>query len=106
MDNPPGPPRRLPPVWLMGLTNAPFGLMGGFAVVAVPEMLAAHGLSGGHIAAITAAIVSPSFWAFAVAPMLDVRLSRRAYAILFAVLAGLAVGYTAFDHSRPAWWRW
>lgn len=95
-------PRRLPPVWLMGLTNAPFGLMGGFAVVAVPEMLAAQGVPGGHIAAITAAIISPAFWAFVVAPMLDVRLSRRAYALLFAALTGLAVGYTAFDHSRPA----
>src|SRR6185312_3971987 len=46
--------RRLPPVWLMGLTNCVFGLMGGFAVVTVPQMLAAQGMSGGHIAAITA----------------------------------------------------
>jgi hypothetical protein len=61
-------PRRLPAVWLIGLTNAPFGLMGGFAVVAVPEMLAAQGVSGGHIAAITAAIISPSFWAFVFVP--------------------------------------
>jgi hypothetical protein len=38
--------------------------MGGFAVVAVPEMLAAQGVSGGHIAA----IISPSFWAFVFAP--------------------------------------
>jgi PAT family beta-lactamase induction signal transducer AmpG len=85
----------------MGLTNAPFGLMGGFAVVTLPEMLAAQGIPGGHIAAMTAAIISPAFWAFAVAPLLDVRLSRRTYALLFAALAGLAVGYTAFDHSRP-----
>jgi PAT family beta-lactamase induction signal transducer AmpG len=93
--------RRLPPVWLMGLTNAPFGLMGGFAVVAVPEMLAAQGVPGGHIAAITAAIISPSFWAFVFAPMLDVWLSRRTYALIFAVLSALAIGYTAYDHSRP-----
>jgi PAT family beta-lactamase induction signal transducer AmpG len=94
--------RRLPPVWLMGLTVAPFGFMGGFAVVAVPEMLAAQGVSGGHIAAITAAIISPSFWSFAVAPVLDVRLSRRAYALIFIALSALAIGYTAYDHSRPA----
>jgi PAT family beta-lactamase induction signal transducer AmpG len=97
MDN----PRRLPPVWVMGLTNAPFGLISGFAVVTLPEMLAAQGILGGHIAAMTAAIISPAFWAFAVAPLLDVRLSRRTYALLFAALAGLAVGYTAYDHSRP-----
>ena len=56
--------RRLPPIWLMGLTNSLFGLLGGFAVVTVPEMLAAQGVSGGHIAVIVAAILSPGFWAF------------------------------------------
>lgn len=98
MDN----PRRLPPVWLMGLTNAPFGFMGGFSVVTVPEMLAAQGVPGGHIAAITAAIISPGFWAFLFAPLLDVWLSRRTYALLFAGLTALSIGYTTYDHSRPA----
>ncbi|HEV2326531.1 MAG TPA: hypothetical protein VGS10_21510 [Terracidiphilus sp.] len=37
-------PRRLPPIWLMGLTNSVSGIMGGFAVVTVPEMLAAQGV--------------------------------------------------------------
>jgi len=96
------PPRRLPPIWLMGLTNSVFGLMGGFAVVTLPEMLAAQGIPGGHIAAITAAILSPGFWAFVLAPMLDVRLSRRSYALVFGLLAAAAVGFTVFDHSRPA----
>ncbi len=95
------PPRRLPPVWLMGLTNSLFGLMGGFAVVTLPEMLAAQGIPGGHIAAVTAAILSPGFWVFALAPMLDVRLSRRSYALLFGFLAAAAVGFTVFDHRRP-----
>ncbi len=96
------PPRRLPPIWLMGLTNSLFGLMGGFAVVTLPEMLAAQGIPGGHIAAITAAILSPSFWVLVLAPMLDVRLSRRSYALLFGFLAAAAVGFTVFDHRRPA----
>jgi MFS transporter, PAT family, beta-lactamase induction signal transducer AmpG len=96
------PPRRLPPIWLMGLTNSLFGLMGGFAVVTLPELLAAQGIPGGHIAAITAAILSPGFWIFLLAPMLDVRLSRRSYALLFGFLAAAAVGSTVFDHRRPA----
>ena len=96
------PPRRLPPIWLMGLTNSLFGLMGGFAVVTLPELLAAQGIPGGHIAAITAAILSPGFWVFVLAPMLDVRLSRRSYALLFGLLAAAAVGFTVFDHRRPA----
>lgn len=95
-------PRRLPPIWLMGLTNSVFGLMGGFAVVTVPEMLAAQGVPGGHIAVITAVVLSPGFWAFLLAPMLDVRFSRRTYAILFGALAAAAVGFTVFDHRNPA----
>ena len=94
--------RRLPPIWLMGLTNSLFGLLGGFSVVTVPEMLAAQGVSGGHIAVIVAAILSPGFWAFLFAPMLDVRFSRRTYALAFGFLAAAASGFTVFDHSSPA----
>ncbi len=92
--------RRLPPVWLMGLTNATFGFMGGFAVVTLPEMLAAQGVPGGRIAAITAAVISPGFWVFAISPMLDVRFSRRAYASVFALLTALAVGFTVLHHDN------
>jgi len=60
--------RRLPPTWLMGLTNAPFGLTGGFCAVVIPELLAAHGIPPGHVAAIAAAILSPGFWIFAISP--------------------------------------
>jgi PAT family beta-lactamase induction signal transducer AmpG len=95
-------PRRLPPIWLMGLTNSVFGLMGGFAVVTVPEMLAAQGVPGGHIAVIVAVTLSPAFWAFLLSPMLDVRFSRRTYALLFGTLASAAVGFTVFDHHSPA----
>lgn len=94
--------RRLPPIWLMGLTNSVFGLMGGFSVVTVPEMLAAQGVPGGQIAVITAVILSPGFWAFLMSPMLDVRFSRRTYAIVFGALAAIAVGFTVFDHRDPA----
>ena len=60
--------RRLPPTWLMGLTNVPFGLTGGFCAVIIPQLLAAHGIPAGHVAAIAAAILSPGFWIFAVSP--------------------------------------
>ena len=35
-------PGKVPPIWLLGFTNATFGMFGGFAVVTVAEMLAAH----------------------------------------------------------------
>ena len=86
----------------MGLTNATFGMMSGFSVVTLPQMLAAEGVPGGHIAAITAGIISPGFWAFLFSPMLDVRLRRRTYAIGFCVLAAAAVAFTILHHSRVA----
>ena len=92
--------RQLPPVWLMGLTNATFGMMGGFAVVTLPEMLAAQGVPGGRIAAVTAAVISPGFWVFAISPMLDVRLSRRSYALITALLTAAAVGFTVLHHRN------
>lgn len=93
--------RKSAPVWVMGLTNATFGMMGGFCVVTLPQLLAADGVPGGHIAAITAAIISPGFWAFILAPMLDVRFRRRSYAILFGLIAAAAAAYTVLHHGNP-----
>ncbi|WP_348264346.1 MFS transporter [Telmatobacter sp. DSM 110680] len=93
--------RRLPPTWLMGLTNAPFGLTGGFCAVVIPELLAAHGIPAGHVAAIAAAILSPGFWIFAVSPMLDAWLSRRTYAVIFGSLTAVAIAVTVAHPDRP-----
>lgn len=92
-------PRR-PPVWVMGLTNATFGLMAGFSAVTLPQILAAEGVPGGRIAAITAAVISPGFWAFIFAPMLDVRFRRRTYALFFAALTAIAGAFTVLHHQH------
>ena len=86
----------------MGMTNATFGFMGGFAVVTLPEMLAAQGVPGGKIAAMVALVLSPGFWTFLFAPMLDVRFSRRTYALGFAGLAALAVGLAVAHRTEVA----
>jgi PAT family beta-lactamase induction signal transducer AmpG len=57
---------------------------------------------GGRIAAVTAAVISPGFWVFAVSPMLDVRFSRRAYALITALITALAVGFTVMHHNNLA----
>jgi PAT family beta-lactamase induction signal transducer AmpG len=93
--------RKLPPVWLLGFTNATFGMYAGFSVVTLPLMLAHLGLPGGKIAELTAAVSSPGFWIFLVAPILDVRFSRRSYALIFAVLAACAMGL-AVAHRQNA----
>lgn len=100
MSDAPAVARAHPPIWVMGLTNATFGMAGGFSVVTLPQLLAAEGVPGGHIAAITAVIISPGFWAFLFSPMLDVRLRRRTYALLFGAIAATAMAFTVLHHGN------
>jgi PAT family beta-lactamase induction signal transducer AmpG len=81
--------RTAPPIWIMGVSNSSFGLYGGLAFFAIPQMLAAHHVAEARIAGITAAALSPNFWVVVFGPMLDVRFSRRWYATLFAGLSSL-----------------
>ncbi len=101
-SEPLAPSRPIPPPWLLGVTNAPLGLLNGFAVVTLPQMLAAQGLSGGQIAVMVALIISPGFWNFLIAPILDVRFSRRSYALAFLLYTTAACAYTVLHHSNPA----
>jgi PAT family beta-lactamase induction signal transducer AmpG len=95
------PARKRAPIWVMGLTNATFGMMAGFSVVTLPQLLAADGVPGGHIAAIVATIISPGFWAFLFSPMLDVRFRRRTYALVCGLITALGVAVTILHHSNP-----
>jgi PAT family beta-lactamase induction signal transducer AmpG len=93
--------RRLPPIWMMGLTNASFGLTGGFCAVVIPDMLASHGIPAGEVATITSLVLTPGFWAFLLAPMLDVRLRRRTYALIFGGFTAIAVAMAVVFSGRP-----
>ncbi len=93
--------RRLPPTWLLGLTNAPFGLTGGFCAVIIPQLLAAHGIPAGQIATIAAAILSPGIWIFAISPLLDCWLSRRTYALILGSFTAVAVAFTVANPGIP-----
>lgn len=81
------PNRRLPPVWLMGLSNTTLGLITGFAFFVVPQLLASDHVPEWKIAGITAVAMSPNFWCVLFGPMLDVRFSRRWYATVLAASA-------------------
>ncbi|WP_425230384.1 MFS transporter [Sphingomonas sp.] len=88
----PGPiasPPRLPPIWLLGLTNLLFGFVGGVALMTTPQLLAAQHVPEPQIARITSLAMIPYFAGFLLAPLLDVRFSRRTYAGVFGVLASL-----------------
>ncbi len=101
-----GRKRRLPPVGVMGLTYATFALVGGFCAVTVPQILAAEHVPVERIAVITSIIISPGFWAFLIAPMVDIRYRRRTYALVCGVLSAVAVGLTVAARPGPEVMEW
>jgi len=84
----------------MGLSNATFGLVGGFIVLPLPQMLAAEGLSEARIAAVSAACLSPGFWVFLLGPLLDLYFSRRFYASVSAALSGVGLAVAVALHRH------
>jgi len=92
--------RRRAPLWLMGLSNATYGLVGGFIVLPLPQLLAHEGVPEWKIAAVSAACLFPGFWVFLLGPLLDVRFSRRWYATAFAALAGVGLTAALLERGR------
>ena len=91
---------RTVPVWLMGLTNATFGMYGGMVSISLPEILAEQHIPEARIAIITATAMTPAFWAFLICPMLDVRFTRRVYATASSIFAAvlLCLGLLNLHH--------
>src|SRR5580658_5100742 len=85
------PIRPRVPVWLMGLTNLSYGLYGGVIAFAIPQLLGNRQVPEAAIAGLTAVAISPGFWAFLFSPVLDVRFSRRFYAVVLASFASLTL---------------
>ena len=83
--------RQLPP-WAMGLAIAPLGFFYGFISTGMPILLAGRGVSVERISEVSAVAFSPTFWAFLLCPILDVRFSKRAYALFFAGVAAVCLG--------------
>jgi PAT family beta-lactamase induction signal transducer AmpG len=97
---PPLHQRRRAPIWLMGLSNTTIGLVGGFIVLPLPQMLAAQGVPMWKISTVSTACLSPGFWVLLVCPVLDVRFSRRWYATFFAALAGLCLTFAVLMRAH------
>jgi len=96
--------RRAVPLWLMGMTNAPFGMYGGVLVITVPQLLNARHVPEATIAAMTAVTISPGVWSVIAAPILDVRFSRRWYSTATALIAAvlLTLGLLCLDQVATA----
>lgn len=82
--------KRLLPVWLLGFANLPLGVGGGLALLSVPQLLAARHVPEPVIAELTTLALIPSFAVFLLGPLLDIRFSRRTYAIGATVLSAIA----------------
>lgn len=94
--------RARAPIWLMGMTMLPFGMLTGLTLFTVPQLLAQQHVPEAEIAGITALAGSPMFWAFLVCPILDVRFSRRTYAIAGAVIAAVLMPVAMWNIDHPA----
>ncbi len=74
------------------MTMLPFGLVAGFSMTSLPFLLTKIGVSVDHVASVSALVMSPTFWAFLVTPIVDVGLTRRTWAFLTALVAACCVG--------------
>ena len=83
---------RIPPAWVIGMTTLPFGLVVGFSITAMPFLLTKIGISLDRVAGISAVVMSPTFWAILVTPLVDVGLTRRAWSILMAFVSACCIG--------------
>jgi len=95
--------RSFAPLWLMGLTNAVFGMYGGIVLIALPQLLSLRHVPESTIATMTAVMASPGFWTFLVSPVLDVRFSRRGYAVATAMAAAVLMIGALVNLDHLAW---
>lgn len=87
-------PPKLPPAWLLGWGNLPLAVNGSVGILAVPDLLASAHVPEAQIAIVTSLYLATGFVSIPLAPLLDWRFSRRAYAIFFAIL-GAACNFGA-----------
>lgn len=93
---------RMAPTWLVGLSNAPFGFNNGLIFYALPQLLAARHVPEQRIAGLTGVLVLPLILTVLIAPVLDVRFSRRFYAVVCCTLAtGLSVSALLTQDNFP-----
>ena len=91
--------RRLP-VWLLGLANIPLGVTGAVALLIAPQVLATRHVPETTIATVTTLGLAGTMVFFLVAPILDVRFSRRTYAIALSIAASILTFIAVLNFSN------
>ena len=86
----------MPAAWVVGMALFPFGLVVGFTITALPFLLTHLGVHLDKVAAISATVMSPTFWGFLLQPLMDTGLTRRAYAWITAASAAICLATALF----------
>ena len=81
----------------MGLANTPTGFVYGFISTAMGILLVSRGVPLARVGEISAVAFSPTFWAWLLAPILDVRFTKRTYGFFFAALAAVLLAVTVLS---------
>lgn len=81
----------IPAPWIVGLALFPFGLVVGFTVTALPFLLTHLGIPLYKVAAVSATVMSPTFWGFLLQPVMDTGLTRRAYTWLTTAISAICL---------------
>jgi len=90
-------------IWLMGFTNAAYGFGYAAVLVTAPQLLAAHGVAQPVIAGMTALATAASLGAFALAPVLDTLISRRAWSLGLALVSVALTSLVLLLSAKSAW---
>jgi len=72
---------------------------GGVALLTIPQLLAAHHVPEPVIAQLTTLALLPGFGIFLLGPIVDVRFSRRTYAVMGTLLASAATGVAILKYD-------
>ncbi|MDB5477370.1 MAG: putative rane protein [Phenylobacterium sp.] len=90
----------------MGLTNLPLGVSGAVALLIVPQLLSAAHVPEPRIAEITGLALLAGFACVPLSPILDVRFSRKTYAIVFTLLTGVLTTLSLLELQNLAVLGW
>jgi PAT family beta-lactamase induction signal transducer AmpG len=82
--------RKLPP-WVLGLAFTPMGFYYGFVTTALPILMTGHGATLGEVATVSAVAFSPTWWGFALSPILEIWLSRKQWSVLWVLVAAASL---------------
>jgi MFS family permease len=97
---------HMPAPWIVGIAVFPFGLVVGFMITALPFLLTHLGVPLYKVAALSATVMTPTFWGFLLQPLVDTGLTRQTYTWITAATAAICLAAALFvlspKHLGPA----